>query len=203
MTENLRQRPGDQPLPTEGQENVQDALIARILSSPRLGAGANELAVKIMQRRKLGVERYGRPLQTFNGRDAVQDLLDELLDGATYAMQIKMEREATQARIDAALAEHQADFTGQCYACRIASPCPTRRILTGQQTAGPITVTRVDPVQEIVCSPDAIDFVRERFQITEAQTGIPDVGEYMGLPVYVDDVLPPRTVRLRPSTPKQ
>jgi hypothetical protein len=189
MTENLRQRPGDQPLPTEGQLNVQDALIRHI-----------------EQRRKLGIERYGRPLQTFNGRDALRDLLDELLDGATYAMQVRMEIAARDDRVSRALAEHQSDPGGKCYSCQVASPCPTRQILTGQ-TALPVTVTRVDPVEEVACSPDAIVYVREHFQITPVQDErcIPPapLGEYMGLPVYVDDELPPRTVRLRPSTPKQ
>ncbi|MFE0490152.1 hypothetical protein [Streptomyces griseoaurantiacus] len=186
MTENLRERPGDQPLPAEGQENVQDALIAHI-----------------RQRKALGVQRYGRPLQTFNGRDAVRDLLEELLDGATYAMQVQLEIAARQDRVDRALAEHQADLLGNCYACRVPAPCSTRRILTGQQPVRPVSVTRTHPVEEIACSTDAVDYVCERFQITEAQTGVPNVGEYMGMPVYVDDALPPRTVRMQPRSTKQ
>lgn len=188
MAENLRQRPGDQPLPTEGQENVQDALIEHIQA-----------------RKVLGVQRYGRPLQTFNGRDALKDLLDELLDGATYAMQVRMEIAATQGRIDRALELHTTTVEGQCTSCKTSAPCPTRQVLTGWQRTTEIqfVVTRTDPVQEVACSPDAVEYVRERFQVDEARTGVPNVGEYMGFPVYVDDELPPRTVRLRPSTTKQ
>jgi hypothetical protein len=189
MTENLRQRTGDQPLPTEGQEDVQSALIARL-----------------KERRALGVERYGRPLQTFNGRKALQDLVEELLDGANYALQAEMEWAAVQARIRRVLAEHQADTLGNCHSCRVASPCPTRHILTGQQPIPPIEVTRLDPVQEVACSPDAIVYVREHFHIEPVRAAInpgPRFGEYMGLPVYVDDELPPRTVRLQPRSPKQ
>lgn len=186
IAQSLRLRPGDQPLPTEGQQDVQSALIARL-----------------EERRALGIERYGRPLQTFNGRKALQDLLEELLDGANYALQAEMEWEAVQARVSAALAKHHADWEGDCTSCKVPSPCDTRRILTGQQTATQFTVTRVDPVEEMACSPDAVAYVREHFQVTEDQGPTGGVGEYMGLPVYVDDELPPHTVRLQPSNPKQ
>lgn len=114
MTEGLRLRPGDQPLPTEGQENVQDALIEHI-----------------QQRKALGIQRYGRALQTFNGRNAPQDLLDELLDGATYAMQIQMEMQAFKVRISVALSRHATDeATGLCLSCSVPGPCQTRLDLT-------------------------------------------------------------------------
>ncbi|MEU9405669.1 hypothetical protein AB0E08_08180 [Streptomyces sp. NPDC048281] len=205
VREGLRNRPGDQPLPTEGGESVQDALIQHILSHPRLGAGAHALAAKIGERRSLGIQRYGRPLQTFNGRDAVQDLMDELLDGATYAMQVKMEIDSFNTRIARALSRHTADETGQCRACKVPLPCETRQILTSkkQPPEPELKITKVEPVQEVVCSPDAVDEIRRRFGVTEAQTGIPNIGELMGFPVYVDDDLPPGTVRLQPSTPKQ
>lgn len=186
MTENLRLRPGDQPLPTEGQESVQDALIAEIEA-----------------RKALGVSRYGRALQTFNGRDALRDLLDELLDGATYAMQVRMEVAAVQKRIDAALAQHHADWDGKCTSCKVTSPCATRQILTGQTVKPAVKVTQVEPVEEVVASPDAVAYVREHLQFSELQGPAGGLGELMGLPVYVDDDLPPGTVRFQPSRPKQ
>jgi hypothetical protein len=48
-------------------------------------------------RRKVGIERYGTPLQASNGRDASADLDDELLDGVVYAEQ-EMERHAGNVR---------------------------------------------------------------------------------------------------------
>jgi hypothetical protein len=194
MSEELRQRPGDQPLPTEGQENVQDALIERI-----------------KERRALGVQRYGRPLQTFNGRVATRDLLEELLDGATYAMQVQMEWDATQTMISEAVRLHSAGEGGLCVACFVESPCHTRQILTRQTDQkvrdaveqAPLNVTQTDPVGEIVCSPDAIEEVRRRFGVTEAQTGLPTLGSLMGFPVFVDDELPPGTVRMQPNNAKQ
>jgi hypothetical protein len=45
------------------------------------------LVEALSKRLCLGVERYGQPLRAHNGRDAGQDLLEELLDAAVYARQ--------------------------------------------------------------------------------------------------------------------
>lgn len=109
----------------------------------------------------------------------------------------------TDNRVDRALQLHWADASGLCATCKTASPCETRQALTGQP-AQPFLVTRTDPVQEVVCSPDAIAYMREHFQVAEEPTSVfPRLASYMGLPVFVDDALPPRTVRLQPSSPKQ
>ncbi len=42
----------------------------------------------------LGTQRYGTPLQAYNGRDGLRDLYEELLDGACYARQLMEERGA-------------------------------------------------------------------------------------------------------------
>jgi hypothetical protein len=42
-------------------------------------------------RRQVGIERYGTALQPFNGRDALLDLYEELLDGAMYCRQLLYE----------------------------------------------------------------------------------------------------------------
>lgn len=73
----LRQRDGDQPLPTVGQQNVSDAVKA-----------------DLDKRIELGIQRYGRPLQTFNGRDALQDAYEEALDLVHYLKQAILERDA-------------------------------------------------------------------------------------------------------------
>ncbi len=44
------------------------------------------------QRELVGISRYGTPLQPHNGRDALRDLYEELLDGACYARQAMEER---------------------------------------------------------------------------------------------------------------
>lgn len=43
-------------------------------------------------RRRIGIARYGRPLQAHNGRDALRDLREELLDALAYSEQEAVER---------------------------------------------------------------------------------------------------------------
>lgn len=76
-------RPGDQPLPTAGRECVQDALITLI-----------------EERKQLGVERYGSPLMTHNGRDAGRDAVEEALDLTVYSMQVAMELRDLRAAVE-------------------------------------------------------------------------------------------------------
>lgn len=42
-------------------------------------------------RRLLGIERYGRPVKVFNGRNALQDAYEEALDLAVYMKQALLE----------------------------------------------------------------------------------------------------------------
>jgi hypothetical protein len=46
------------------------------------------LIADIEARNKHGLEKYGRRLQTFNGRDAFIDLYEELVDAAQYVRQV-------------------------------------------------------------------------------------------------------------------
>jgi hypothetical protein len=76
--EGLRQRPGDQVLPT-----------------PNDGPSMHMLVIgDIAAREALGVSRYGTPLQAFNGRDALRDILEELLDASVYVKQAMVERDS-------------------------------------------------------------------------------------------------------------
>lgn len=63
------------PVPDPTRGNVQDLVIA-----------------DIEERKRVGIARYGTPLQTFNGRDAMVDLYQELLDACMYVRQIIEER---------------------------------------------------------------------------------------------------------------
>ena len=72
----LKQRPEDQPLPTpNNRPDIQSMVIADIAA-----------------RREVGISRYGTALQAFNGRDALQDLYEELLDACMYIRQVVEER---------------------------------------------------------------------------------------------------------------
>ena len=52
------------------------------------------------EREAKGIATYGRSLQTHNGRDAVRDLVEELIDGAQYALQWEIERADLLSEID-------------------------------------------------------------------------------------------------------
>ncbi|GLY08314.1 hypothetical protein [Actinoplanes sp. NBRC 101535] len=60
----------------------------------------------LVVRERLGVERYGTTLQPGNGRDALRDLYEELLDGACYVRQAIEERPRED--VDVAVAEVRA-----------------------------------------------------------------------------------------------
>ncbi len=52
-----------------------------------------EMVIADMEKRnRVGTERYGTPLQAFNGRDALQDAYEEALDLAAYLRQAIEER---------------------------------------------------------------------------------------------------------------
>ncbi len=69
---------GGQPTPTHipGEPSTHDLLMA-----------------EIEKRKALGLSRYGTILQAGNGRDALQDMLDELIDACVYLIQLKRERD--------------------------------------------------------------------------------------------------------------
>jgi hypothetical protein len=86
-------RAGDQPLPEPGRQNVVDDLVTHLRA-----------------RIELGVKRYGRPLETFNGRDANRDELEEFVDGWIYRWQARMER----AQLEAEVVELRAKVAAAC-----------------------------------------------------------------------------------------
>jgi hypothetical protein len=63
-----------QPTPHAGKQNVTEALIELLKA-----------------REARGLETYGRPLETFNGRDAKVDALEEALDLVQYLFQLYLE----------------------------------------------------------------------------------------------------------------
>jgi hypothetical protein len=65
----------DQPLPKPGGLPVQEIMIG-----------------VIRERREYGKRKYGRPLETHNGRDALKDAWEEALDLFTYLTQLRLER---------------------------------------------------------------------------------------------------------------
>lgn len=71
-------REGDtQPLPTASNTPIMHELVQADLA----------------ERLRVGIERYGQPLQAFNGRNALRDAYEEVLDLAVYLRQAIYEQE--------------------------------------------------------------------------------------------------------------
>lgn len=74
-------------------ESIYDPHIEQPPPVRREGADIQTLVMQdIAARREVGIERYGTALQSHNGRDALRDLYDELLDAACYCRQLIEER---------------------------------------------------------------------------------------------------------------
>jgi hypothetical protein len=77
-----------QPLPVTTVKSV-DVAVQVAASFKDLGHPG--IAQDIEARIAIGERKYGKRLQSFNGRDAVKDLYDEVLDALNYAKQIEIE----------------------------------------------------------------------------------------------------------------
>ncbi len=55
------------------------------------GGDIEAMRIECMGRHEFGLAKYGTPLQPFNGRDALTDAYQELLDGAVYLKQAVLE----------------------------------------------------------------------------------------------------------------
>lgn len=70
----------------------QEGVLAPTLEHVRATLVDGErVAIDLENRAVGGVEKYGVPLQTHNGRNALVDLYEELLDAVMYATQANME----------------------------------------------------------------------------------------------------------------
>ena len=90
----LKKRPGDQPLPVINEHPyVQDAVIDYI-----------------EKRKQIGISRYGTALQPHNGRDAMRDAFEEVIDLAVYLAQVIIERDGSlfDAQADSSTGAHSA-----------------------------------------------------------------------------------------------
>ena len=65
----------------------------QLLPKPGRAVVLAEVMADMRNRAEVGKERYGRYLETFNGRDGLRDLYEELLDAAMYVKQLMMEDE--------------------------------------------------------------------------------------------------------------
>lgn len=71
--------------------DVFEAAISELLEEERGNIDAQNVAADLQYRSEVGLRTYGVRLQPFNGRDALIDLYEELLDAYVYATQFDME----------------------------------------------------------------------------------------------------------------
>lgn len=78
----------EQSLPKPGQQSVLPAVIrhAEVMD-------CREIIPDLRARAEVGHERYGTYLMTHNGRDALMDCYQELLDALMYIHQAMLERD--------------------------------------------------------------------------------------------------------------
>jgi septal ring factor EnvC (AmiA/AmiB activator) len=130
-------REGDQALPKPGEGDILLTL-------------AREIPMALLERRRVGIKRYSRPLQAFNGRSANRDLREELLDALAYSEQEAVER----AKLEEDLAKARADLDSHVEALdtRIATlKAELQRAKDGwEQAIGELATTR-----------EALDHARE------------------------------------------
>jgi hypothetical protein len=82
----------NKPIKTEKSEPVFPHLKKHVETSCILNQEAKENLLKELEdRRLLGVSKYGQELHTFNERDALQDLKEEILDALQYLKQAELE----------------------------------------------------------------------------------------------------------------
>lgn len=142
----------EQPLPMPGQRDVNDRV-------------REMLPTLLASRQMKGRQTYGRPLETWNGRDASRELLDELIDAVQYAVQCQMEREDLERRVEALSLAPASDDLGLpvsylCACCGAPSYPPelssldTGTTLTCSECAGKTVVmlTSTDHYRETAVS---------------------------------------------------
>ena len=87
MSENFDPEAG-QPLPITTKKSVDVAVeVAEDLKK----VGFQDIAEDVEARIRIGERKYGKRLQSFNGRDALKDLYDEVLDALNYSKQLELE----------------------------------------------------------------------------------------------------------------
>lgn len=89
-----KQRDGDQVLPAGGLDVVQDEIIAHldhwVESGTMTPEDAGIMRTIMEESKRVGLERYGQYLKTFDGRLNIRDLGDELRDALVYVTKLQM-----------------------------------------------------------------------------------------------------------------
>jgi len=80
-----------QPAPTNETKGYEGSVLECITKSTKWSPGVGKVLELLTNRARFGYEKYGTYLHPHNGRSALIDLRDELLDAQMYVMQFAME----------------------------------------------------------------------------------------------------------------
>lgn len=107
---------------TPGDDEIREIIKSIAQSQPRShgkGVRVDEYLIKLIkQRTELGVEKYGEPLTTENGRNPMLDALQESIDLNQYLMQIILEEGELTRRLTDWQEKSNPAMTGICIICR-------------------------------------------------------------------------------------
>ena len=97
--------PTSQPMPSRcrASEAVAPFIRTVIDAQPQI-KGSSHFALVLSFQRAKGLAKYGTELHTFNGRDAMRDFEEELMDALQYGTQAMMEDPARVGEVLAAVA---------------------------------------------------------------------------------------------------
>ena len=87
---NDKPAPPNPPPPPRQRARIEDQPPPRRNDLPAVW---DLVVADMVHRDRIGRERYGTPLQPMNGRDALIDLYQELLDAVVYVRQLIFERD--------------------------------------------------------------------------------------------------------------
>lgn len=101
--EPTKQREGDQRLPAGGDRVVQQWVIKQAEDAYVRGEITDEntrfIKQAMLESIRVGTERYGQPLKTYDGRLNIKDLAEELRDAYVYVSKLQMTAEADRATL--------------------------------------------------------------------------------------------------------
>lgn len=96
-----------QPMPKPGKESVTEHLLKALRelepqqNSPFRRESIRAAIEQIEAQQRKGIEKYGRSLETWNGRDPLADAMQEEVDRWQYMVQAQLERADLRAQIAA------------------------------------------------------------------------------------------------------
>lgn len=88
-----------EPAPSGEGTPVTEALLAELQNDWGRTPETLEILASIRARSDFGKEKYGTVLRAHNGRDAVNDLEQELLDALQYLKQVRLENKKLPRRL--------------------------------------------------------------------------------------------------------